>query len=1092
VIVEHLSTGERTRYPVGSYVERLLATTMSIKSRPLFQKTVLAQHLSQMKRQGLKPRFEQLDIVAAWRGKLSSGYFRGYTETQIEQAFNSSIFGDVLGYVPMSSSDSGHHILPKPAATSRDFPDFVLGTFNPGINVERWRVVGEIKGPDVSLDLPQTSRANRETPVEQGFRYALARPGVEWVVITNFKEVRLYRNGYTGAWHAWKMEDLAERDKFYEFWALLRQPSLCPDYGTSDTLRVFERSVSVGEALTEGFYGLYDLSRATLVAEMRTQPSCEGLSEVELHGKSHKLLNRILFAAFCQDHAAELLPRNTLKRIYDQARVEEGVGKFWRQYQRFFRELDKGSPPSSPFAFNAFNGGLFAPDRVLDGLTLPDVLFTKKLVYESGRGSKSREISGIFGFYVYNFADELDVDSLGAIFEQSLKDITSDEAVRGAGTVGMSEREKSGVYYTPPAITELLVSRALRPALARIQDRSVQEARSTRSRLKAGRRALTVEEAKQLKSLSLQAAALEKLSLQDPACGSGAFLVEAYHQLWNEYNSLNVAIGHLAGAEPLFGLDKLILRGNLHGSDLLQESVEITRLSLWLRTASKTQPLEKLDGAVLTLDSLRDNRTDIFDIVVSNPPWGAKLAGWTREQIDAEFPEAGSERDSYAIFAIVAWRLLRENGILAFIIPNSWLTTAGYAAFREWILSKFEILEIVHVWKVFIDVNHDACLLVARKRPLDSRPSKSETTIIRRIPRGLSEQAKWQKIAEENWETTFTANPYVWSTEPKHRFETIYPPKVAAAIDEAFRGTKTLGEVSDVTVGIQVYHNSKVSKAGIKSRIFHSRTRDGKDWYPFISGNEVQRYFEEPEHKDFLLYSDSLRDKRPLSHYSEPRILIQQIFWNRLSAAISPPSAIPELYLNSLFSITGLQNPYTLTSVVAILNSRIYSACYERFANRLFGDKFPKVSKMDLASLPLPKLLANDIASLDESGRALSRLWPMLRASMRAFRDECNAIDGSGKLWKTTDRFWVLDREAVLQARATANNSSPSTGRPDFLEQWRESRDTVQTIWSNICESEKTVEETLQAALSMSPEVYEQLLLRVPKAKIEDALLPAL
>lgn len=620
----------------------------------------------------------------------------------------------------------------------------------------------------------------------------------------------------------------------------------------------------------------------------------------------------------------------------------------------------------------------------------------------------------------------------------------------------------------------------------------MQGVRATRSRSKAGGRALTSAETKRLKSLSLQAAALEKLSLQDPACGSGAFLVEAYHQLWNQYNSLNVAIGQLAGAEPLFGLDKLILTGNLHGSDLLQESVEITRLSLWLRTASKTQPLEKLDSAVQTLDSLRDERSEVFDIIVSNPPWGAKLDGWTRDQIDAEYPEAGSERDSYAIFAMVAWRLLRENGILAFIIPNSWLTTVGYAAFRAWLLSKFEILEIVNVWKVFIDVNHDACLLVARKRSAGSLLTKSETTIIRRIPRGLSEQAKWQQIAEENWETTFTASPYAWSKEPNYRFETIYPPEAAAAIDKAFRGTKTIGEISDVTVGIQVYHNSKVSKSDIKSRIFHSKTRDGKDWYPFISGNEVQRYFEEPEHQEFLLYSELLRDKRPLSHYSEPRILIQQIFWNRLSASISSPSDTPHLYLNSLFSITRVQEPYTLTSIAAILNSRIYSACYERFANRLFGDKFPKVSKMDLASLPLPRLVADDIALLGESGRELGRLWPMLRASILTFRDECNVIDGTGKLWKAMNRFWVLDRDAVVHARANTNSSQSSPQGLDLLDRWRDSRDTVQTIWANLCESETIVEETLQAALSIPPDAYEELVSRVPKAKIEDALLPAL
>jgi hypothetical protein len=1065
---------------------------MSIKSKPLFKKTVLDQHLSLLKRRGLRPPTGLIDAMGTWSRKIRNGYFLGYTETQIEQAFNNSIFVEILGYVPMSADDGTHNILPKPAATSRDFPDFVLGSFNPGINLNRWRVVGEIKGPDVDLDVPQTSRANRETPIEQGFRYASARPGVEWVIVTNITEIRLFRNGYTGAWHTWQLEQLAEQDRFFEFWALLRQPSLCPEYGDSDTLRMFERSVSVGEALTEGFYGLYDLARFTLIEEMRTQAACQGLSEVALHGKSHKLLNRILFAAFCEDHPAELLPRNTLHYVYTQARLDEGSGKFWKHYQRLFRDLDKGSPPGSPLAFNAFNGGLFAPDLVLDQLTLPDQLFTRKLVYRSGRGSQSREISGIFGFYVYNFAEELDVDSLGAIFEQSLKDIVSDKAVRGVGTVGISERERTGVYYTPPAITGLLVSKALNYALQAIQDHSAAEAASVRARVKARGQTLSLEDSRRLKALTVQANMLEKIWLQDPACGSGAFLVEAYHQLWAEYNSLNVGIGQLAGAEPLFGLDKLILRGNLHGSDLLQESVEITRLSLWLRTASKTQPLEKLDTTVLTLDSLRDERSGVFDIVVSNPPWGATLDGWTRDQIDTAFPDAGYERDSYAIFTIVSHRLLKPGGILAFIIPNSWLTTAGYASFRQWLLRSFEVLELIHVWKVFIDVNHDACLLVARKRHAGASLPATETAIVHRVKRGLSEQAKWQRIAEANWETSFTAHPYTWSQQPGARFETIYPPDVAGAIDNAFAGASRIKDVSEVTVGIQVYHISKVPKEDIKKQIFHSRTRNGQNWFATIGGNEVQRYFESPKNEEYLLYSDSLHDKRPLQHYSLPRILVQQIFWNRLAASISPPSDSAVLYLNSVFSITAVREPFTLNSLAAVLNSRIYSACYERFANRLFGDKFPKVSKTDLAGLPLPKFRQEDLDTLDAGGRELSERWSELRTSMVAFKDECDGRDPDGRLWRGLGKFWVMNRDEVSQAFGAVFGPMSPHQRTAFIRSWQTSRDTVQALWAFISDAETGIEETLRIALAMSPEIYEQLLLRVPGVQIEDALLPAL
>lgn len=212
------------------------------------------------------------------------------------------------------------------------------------------------------------------------------------------------------------------------------------------------------------------------------------------------------------------------------------------------------------------------------------------------------------------------------------------------------------------------------------------------------------------------------------------------------------------------------------------------------------------------------------------------------DELDAKFPEAGSEKDSYAIFTLVSYQLLKPGGILAFIIPNSWLTTAGYASFREWMLTSFEILELIHVWKVFLDVNHDACMLIARKRQVNTLPAETEITVIHRVPRGLSEQVKWQRIAEENWETTFTARPSTWSKEPAMRFETIYSPGVAAAIDKLFRGAETLVDVADITVGVQVYHYPQVSKADIKQRIFHSKTRNGKDWYPIITGNEVQRY----------------------------------------------------------------------------------------------------------------------------------------------------------------------------------------------------------------------------------------------------------
>ncbi len=74
------------------------------------------------------------------------------------------------------------------------------GIFNPGTKTERWIAVGELKTPGTDLDAPQ-SRYPYETPVEQAFRYARHQPGVEWVIVSDMDEIRLYRNGYVDAYH---------------------------------------------------------------------------------------------------------------------------------------------------------------------------------------------------------------------------------------------------------------------------------------------------------------------------------------------------------------------------------------------------------------------------------------------------------------------------------------------------------------------------------------------------------------------------------------------------------------------------------------------------------------------------------------------------------------------------------------------------------------------------------------------------------------------------------------------------------------------------------------------------------------------------
>ena len=175
-------------------------------------------------------------------------------------------------------------------------------------------------------------------------------------------------------------------------------------------------------------------------------------------------------------------------------------------------------------------------------------------------------------------------------------------------------------------------------------------------------------------------------------------------------------------------------------------------------------------------------------------------------------------------------------------------------------------------------------------------------------------------------------------------------------------------------------------KEFIQQKGFHSRTRQGSNWYSFIEANDVQRYFLEPSSTQWLHFSDRLRDKRGLAHYREPRILVQQIFWQGLCARLQEPCE-PILYLNTLFSIYNARS-VSLWALLGFLNSRFLSASYERWANRLFGDNFPKVSKIDLARIPIPPLNSRAESNIANAANALQESWEGLRLKFREANKE--------------------------------------------------------------------------------------------------------
>jgi hypothetical protein len=193
-----------------------------------------------------------------------------------------------------------------------------------------------------------------------------------------------------------------------------------------ELLRVSE---TVGRALTNQFYALYADIRQRVLSRLCRENSTIAPPEI-LHC-TQKLLDRVLFCAFCEDRG--LLPAESLKRAFEH-RDPYNPHPLWHNFCGLFRAIDEGN---AGLNIPAYNGGLFALDPALDALRVPDEVCAHFKELGDYDYRPAREVADAAeGTAVRSV---IDVDILGHIFEQSF---TRSRSWRGASTLtcGIHER----------------------------------------------------------------------------------------------------------------------------------------------------------------------------------------------------------------------------------------------------------------------------------------------------------------------------------------------------------------------------------------------------------------------------------------------------------------------------------------------------------------------------------------------------------------------------------------------------------------------------------------------------------------------------
>ena len=643
---------------------------------------------------------ERREALNKWINLLENGVLEKSKEEEFQGEFLYDIFTTVL-HATNKSDGKNEWNLERETTTQLDGQkaDGVLGFFDKD-GKKDIRAVIELKGAKVSLDQRQKRVGDTRTPVEQAFNYAPKYgKNCQWVIVSNYKEIRLYRANDMTEYQVFFLKNLREDLEFKKFIYVLSFFALVgTDKRKAKTLELSEEYQKNQSEIEKKFYNEYKEIRLKIFENIRKNNPT--INENILIEKVQKLLDRFLFICFCEDK--RLLPNNSYEKIVQRG---EAFGDIFESFKMLCNWINIGSPKND---INKFNGGLFKSDDILDTLIVDDEVF--------------REMEKIS---LYDFDSEMNENILGHIFEQSINDIEElKKSLSGEEyDAKKSKRKKDGIFYTPKYITKYIVENSIKNWLDdrrhELGEDELPKLTESDMKFDVYKKNYTKNYKKHIEFWEKYREAVRNIKIVDPACGSGAFLITAFEYLLNYNKYLDEKIFDLIGTQGLFSdRTKEILQNNIYGVDLNRESIEITKLSLWLKTANKDKTLATLENNIKCGNSLIDDpeiagelafdwekefpevfENGGFDIVIGNPPYGAKLEKEIQEYLNKKYIRGASET-VISFLKLSHDKLMKNNSYLGFIIPKSFSFSTNYRAIRDDLKDKIlEIIDCKKVWK---------------------------------------------------------------------------------------------------------------------------------------------------------------------------------------------------------------------------------------------------------------------------------------------------------------------------------------------------------------------------------------------------------
>lgn len=422
------------------------------------------------------------------------------------------------------------------------------------------------------LQLPGMS-VDRTREEQQAINYAYQK-GMRWAVLTNFERLRLFnarRDTLVLSFDS--PQELLER--FDELWQLAFSEV---QQGSLEGLRAHRERLDIDEE----YLRLINVWRVRLgedlLAHRENQilladPVTREIDIYKLRDAVQRILDRLVIIRYAEDRL--VIKADQLRSLVEiRERTDYGI-PLLDQIRYFFQE------------FNVrHNGALFA-EHLCDRLTVSDDVLH----------------AIITNLYDARFR-AMSADIMGNTYEQYLGQTLTIKHGEVQAVDNLETRKAQGSYYTPEHIVQYIVDQTLGQYLY-----GTDNGRADGSPISGQKR-------KRVDEIDGSDGA-PPLTILDPACGSGSFLINAYHVLDNFYEteikriyqerekrfqelsaqglpSFDIQlelVGYKQQLERLADYKNQIIERHLYGLDLDPQAAELAAVNLMLRAMTRDMRL---------------------------------------------------------------------------------------------------------------------------------------------------------------------------------------------------------------------------------------------------------------------------------------------------------------------------------------------------------------------------------------------------------------------------------------------------------------------------------------------------------------------